>query len=202
MTLFCASIGIDPVCLLKFAFRCHVQFFSCEILPVYSLRYPFTCFSSHFWFLLVFLLIIMPFVVVLVAIISLSLPIFMKIWSPRIDATMLSSILSSSLLYSFRHTYILCISSLRCKGLYIFINFLVPWTIYLSSFPVHFKNDPVYLARRIAQVFISSMRFLLQSLVLRSFLVRLRYSFFVFFNFTCLIVSASNIPKFLYVSLF
>ena len=56
-----------------------------------------------------------------------------------------------------------------------------------------------------AQVFISFIRFLLYSLILNSFLVLLKYSFFLFFIFftsTCLLVSASNIPEYLHVSFF
>ena len=48
------------------------------------------------------------------------------------------------------------------------------------------------------QMLIPLMRFLLQSLILRHFLIFLNYSFLIFsFISTCLMVSASNIPKFL-----
>ena len=48
-------------------------------------------------------------------------------------------------------------------------------------------------------MFIPLMRFLLQGLVSRSFLVRLRCSFIIFsFIFACLMRYAFNIPKYLY----
>ena len=72
---------------------------------------------------------------------------------------------------------------------------------FLSSSLVQFKNDPVYLTRGTAQVFISLTRFLLLCFVSSSFLVLPRYSLLVFFfNSTCLMVSTSNFPKYLYVS--
>ena len=58
----------------------------------------------------------------------------------------------------------------------------------------------VYLSRRTVQVFIPLMRFLLQSLVSRSFLVQLRYSFFSPFISNCLMVTVSNIPKDMWAS--
>ena len=53
---------------------------------------------------------------------------------------------------------------------HIILNFLVLWSICLSSFQVNqFKNDPAYLTRETTYVFIPLMRFLLQKLVSRSF---------------------------------
>ena len=46
----------------------------------------------------------------------------------------------------------------------------------------HFKDGPEYFKRGTAQVFIPWMRFLLQSLVSRCFLVHQRYSFLFFFH--------------------
>ena len=68
-----------------------------------------------------------------------------------------------------------------CKDLCIVINFVVLWSICLSFSIVHFKNGPEYLTRESAQMIIPLMKFLLQSLVSRSFLVLLRYSFPIFF---------------------
>ena len=83
--------------------------------------------------------------------------------------------------------------SLGCKNLCIIVSFLVLLSICWSSSKVYFKNGSKYLIRSIAQLFIPLMRFLLQSLVLRRFLVCLRYSFFIFsFMSTCLMVSTSN----------
>ena len=45
---------------------------------------------------------------------------------------------------SFLNTYGLSMSSLGCKAFCIVINFLVLWSICLSSFLIHFKNDPEY----------------------------------------------------------
>ena len=50
MVLFC-----DLVSLLEFLFISHVHIFTCVILPVWCLKYPYSCFPSHFCFL-VFLL--------------------------------------------------------------------------------------------------------------------------------------------------
>ena len=75
------------------------------------------------------------------------------------------------------------------------------WSICSSSSLVNFKNGPDYLTWSTAQVFIPSIRFLLYSFVSRSFLVLLRYSFLIFsFIFACLMVSASKMPKYLWVS--
>ena len=50
--LFWATIRRDSVSLLRFPFRNHVQVLSGEISPVCRLKYPYNCFSSHFYFLL------------------------------------------------------------------------------------------------------------------------------------------------------
>ena len=56
-------------------------------------------------------------------------------------------------------------------------QFFVIWSICL-----HFKKDSEYLTSETAHVFIPLIRCLLQSLVSRSFLTRLRYSFLIFFH--------------------
>ena len=54
-----------------------VQIFSCEISLVCRLKYPYSCFSSHFCFLdIIALLILVLFVLFLVAVIRLSLFFF------------------------------------------------------------------------------------------------------------------------------
>ena len=79
-------------------------------------------------------------------------------------------------------------------------RFLVLWSICWSSL-IHFKNGSKYLTKWTAHVFIPFMKFLLYSLVSSRFLILVRYSFLIFsFISTCLLVSASNIAKFLYVS--
>ena len=113
------------------------------------------------------------------------------------DISTLSSMLVSPLPPSFLDTYSLSRSSLRCNALCMVISFLVLWSIYL----VHLRKGPEYLTKGTAQVFIPLIRFLLLSFVSSSFLVLLKYSFWIlFFISTCLIVSASKIPKYLYVS--
>ena len=93
---------------------------------------------------------------------------------------------------------LLSITSLTYNSLAIVIKFLVLWSIFLSFYLGHSRNDPVYLTSGTGQVFISLMIFLLQSLVLRSFLAILRYLSPIFSLITnCLTLSASNIPKYL-----
>ena len=81
--------------------------------------------------------------------------------------------LAISLPSSFLDIYSLSMSSLGCKDLCIVINIFVFLSI-LSFSLVHFKNDPKYLTRSNAQLFIPLMRFLLQTFVLISFVVRLK----------------------------
>ena len=80
-------------------------------------------------------------------------------------------------------------SFLRYKALCIVINFIVLKSICHNTSLVYFNNGPEYITRITAQVFIPLIRFLLLSLVSRSFRVCLRYAFLVFsFISTCLIV--------------
>ena len=110
---------------------------------------------------------------------------------------MLTSLLSPS----FLHTYSLSTSSHGCNALCIVIGFLVLWFICLSSSLVHLRKSPENLTRSTAQEFIPLIRFWLKSFVSSSFLVLQRYSFWILnFISTCLIVSASKIPKYLKVS--
>ena len=69
----------------------------------------------------------------------------------------------------FLDTYNLSISFLEFKALCNVIEFLASPSICLSSSLVYFKNGPEYLTKGTAQVFIPSMRFLLQILVLENF---------------------------------
>ena len=109
--------------------------------------------------------------------------------------------LASPLPPSFLETYSLSTLSLGCKALYMVFSFLVLWSICLSYSLVHFKKGPEYLTRGTASVFIPLKKFLQHSFILSSFLVILRYYFLIFsFISTCLIVSASKMPKYLHVS--
>ena len=75
-----------------------------------------------------------------------------------IDPSTLSSMLTNPL-SPFLDTYNLSTLSLGCKALCIVVSFLVLWSIYLSSSLVHLKNNPEYLPRGTAQVFIPLMSF-------------------------------------------
>ena len=111
------------------------------------------------------------------------------------------SMLVSPLLSSFLDTFNLSKSSLGYNALCTIISFLILWSICLSSSLVHFKKGPEYLTRDTAQVFIPLIRFRLDSFVSSSVLVLLRYLFWIFpFISTCLMVSASKMPKYLLVS--
>ena len=48
MVLFCTANGRYSVSFLRFLFLCHVLAFSSAILPICHLKYPCSCFSSHF----------------------------------------------------------------------------------------------------------------------------------------------------------
>ena len=109
-------------------------------------------------------------------------------------------------LFLFLDTYHLSKSSLRCRALWIvnkFVFFFL-WSIRWRSSLVNFNKNPEYIAKCPVQGFNLLMSFLPKSLVSRSFLVRLRYSFFISFFlsfiFTYSMVSASIIPKYLWIS--
>ena len=73
--MFSAAIERDSVSILKLLFHSHVQVILHLISPIFNLKYPYSCFSSHFWFLafIVFLFSFnLPFLF-LVAVNSLSL---------------------------------------------------------------------------------------------------------------------------------
>ena len=57
MALFCAAIRKDFVSLFKFPFLSHVQVFSCEMLFISRLKRIWSCFSSHFCFLVIVILL-------------------------------------------------------------------------------------------------------------------------------------------------
>ena len=88
--------------------------------------------------------------------------------------------------------------SLGCKTLCIVIYFLALWSVCSGSSLAHFNYRPNYLTKEAAEVFIPLMSFLLQSLVLRSFLVCLKYSFLFLPSSPLLwLCSLPNIPKYL-----
>ena len=106
--------------------------------------------------------------------------------------TILNAVESFSSFFSWHLQFI---SFLRCKAYCIVINFLIFWSICQSSFINHLKNCLEYLTRENTQLFISLMKYLLKCLVSRSFLVLLRCTFP--FISACLMVSVSNVPKYL-----
>ena len=202
-------VHIPFVCMVELKFPAHFpvdylgdQVFWCEMLFTRRLKRPQSCFPSHFCF---------P-VVVILSLIELSLSSLMVVISPPscfsmlsssrcMDASTVSSMLASPLPPSFQDTYSLSTSSQGYNALCMVISFLVLWSICLSSSQVHLRKGPEYLTSGTAQVSIPLMRFLLDSFVLSSFRVLLRYSFRVMsFICTCLMVSASKIPKYLQVS--
>ena len=107
LVLYWYGIGIDS----DSHFRSHIQVFPCEIC---RLKNPYSCFPSHFCFLVIVDLLIL-FVEFLVEVISLFL-FFSMSSSRRIDAPTLSSMLMRPLALSFLDTYCLSISSLSCQG--------------------------------------------------------------------------------------
>ena len=98
----------------------------------------------------------------------------------------------------FLETYSLSTSCLGYNALCMVISFLVLWSICLNLSLVNLRKGPEYLTRGIAPVFIPLIMFQLESFVLSSFLILLRYYFLILsFISACVMVSASKIPKYL-----
>ena len=89
----------------------------------------------------------------LAAVMSLSLVFLMLSSSPRIDASTLFSMLVCPLPPSLLNIYSQSPIPLGSKTLCIVINFLVLWSICLSTSPVYFQNNPEYFTRRTTHVF-------------------------------------------------
>ena len=95
--MFSVAIRKDSDLLLKFFFRSYVQVFSCEILLICHLKYPYSFFYSHFCFL-VFVLFVF-----ILPVLSL---LFLKFFSsPRIYTFTLSSMMERLLPPYFLDTY-------------------------------------------------------------------------------------------------
>ena len=142
MGLFYAAIRRDSVSLKMFPFLSHVQVLSCEILFVYRLKYLYSCFSSHFCFLVILVpLMFLLLVLFLVTVIFHSL--FFLVYSSirRIDASTLSSMLASSFPPSFLDTY--------CQSTSFLGHDFSCSLVYLSFTLVHFKNVTDYLITRL-----------------------------------------------------
>ena len=191
MALFWAAFKIDSVSFLKFPFHCHVLVFSYEISIVCRLKYPHSCFSSQFCFLVVVPLNIMLSVLFLVAI-SLSLPFFTYSSNPFIDTLTLSLMLTSPLPISFLDTNRLChfLDARSYASLLVFLSFgSFVWVLYLSILKmvpsILLGDSPgIYPFDEISAAEIGFEKFSRSSETLF-----FRFSFIS----TCLMVSASNI---------
>ena len=112
MALFCAAIRKDSVSFLRFPFHSHFQVFSREISPVCRLKRPYSYFSSHFLFLVIFIqLMHMLHVLFLLAVISLFFALFSVVFVSSINASTLSWMLASFFLLFLTHT--LCLRHFR-----------------------------------------------------------------------------------------
>ena len=131
MTLFCGANRRDPVSLWRFFFLRHVQVLLCKISTVCRLKYACSCFSSHFSFQVVVLLIIVLFLGFFLCNSSFFF-LFNVIFESSYQCIdlILNADKSSPSFFSF--FYSLSVPSLRCKALYIVISFLVFWSIHQS----------------------------------------------------------------------
>ena len=95
-------------------------------------------------------------------------------FSPYVGIAIIGCCIRLSLLFlmlSLNCIYLILNTSIWCKVLWIVFNFLVLWTICLSSSLVYFKNGTKYLTRVTAKIVVPRMRFLLYILVSVDFLV-------------------------------
>ena len=175
MTVFWAASKRDSVSLLSFPIRSHfssLPIWDFVILSILSIFLPFLFPSYRFT----------TSVYIVTAVTNCCNKYFFAyfnvVFGLCFHASMLSSILVSSLFTSFLHTYTLSLC-----------HFLK------NSSLVHLKNVTEYLMKGIDQISIRLMRCMLYSLVSSCFFVFLWFFLNLFFH--CLMVSASNIPKYL-----
>ena len=171
LALFCTAINRDSVSLLRCPLS-HAQvkwnFLGLSLeLSIQLLFFQF--FSSRFCDYCFILFVFESILLLLAAVISLSLLFFVYSLTPWIIVSVQSSTLVSYLLPFFLDASTV-ISQVPGFGNH--HQFLYP-LVHLSSFLVHFQKGQKYFPRSSAQVFIPLMRFLLQSLISRSFLVLL-----------------------------
>ena len=171
--MFCASIRKDLVSLSKFPF----QVFSRAIFLICRLKYPYSCFSSYFCFLVFCCFSLCSYVASAATgcCNNPSLIFLIQSSSRYIDASTQSTMRFPP---SVLNIYNLSMSFLAIKALGMVNSFLVLSSICLSSSHIDFNNAFGYLIINTAQVLISLTRFLLRNLVLRNFLSLLRYSNF------------------------
>ena len=82
IALFCAAMNRDSVSLLRFPLFSQVHVFLCEMSLVSHLKHPYSCFSSHFSFLVILVLLILV-SSVLFPLAVISLPSYRTILSLR-----------------------------------------------------------------------------------------------------------------------
>ena len=152
------SYVISFVCVLKYQYSCFSSYFcSLLLLLCWSISY-LRCFWSPY---LVFNC--------------------MKSSSPHVDASTLSSMLASPLPPSFLDIYSLSMSSHGYKAFRI-MSFL-SFDLFLEILPASIQKRPRVSYKRTAQMFVPLIKFSLQSLLSRNFVVCLWFSSFFFFFF-------------------
>ena len=141
---FCCNL--KRLSLSRFSFLSYDQLFICAISPVCCLKYLYSCFSSHFCFLVfvIFLSILMLALLQLAAVIY-----FFALLNIVLESLYwyIYAIFNASdcLPSPFLDTYTLYMPAHGCKALCMAVNFLVLCFFHLSSSLVHFKNSPEYL---------------------------------------------------------
>ena len=172
---------------LKISLPFDVQVFSRDISLVCGLKSSYSCFSSHWCFLVIFVLLMFVLSVLFLVALS-SFPLCFLIHH-YIDSSTLSSMLTRP--GSLLDTFSLSTSSKACTALCIDMNFL-----FSDPFVGLLKEWSQVPYEGTAQTFIPVMRFLPCILLSRCFLVLLRYSFFLSF------LSSSYIVRFQYSQVF
>ena len=159
--MFCVDINRDSRSLFRFPLYCQV--FSSAILSICCLKSPYI-----FFFPLLFPCFYFGVYIYVVNVVITGYGdecfffFFFAVFNVTPESFLLIRLCSPKcwlvhfLLFFDKNS--LFISSLGYKVLCIVINFLVLGTIYLSYSPVLFRNDPEYLTRDTAQVFINPDR--------------------------------------------
>ena len=131
MALFFAAIRRDSVSLLRFPFLNHVQVFSCENLLVCRLKCPYSCFSSNFCFLVIFILLMFVFTVLLLVVV-ISLPSCFFLCLLVVISMHLRYLNAGEFSSSFFSWHSRSTSSLGCKASWVFL-FYGPFVEFLLS---------------------------------------------------------------------
>ena len=147
-----AASSITEIC-------CFVKIY----LSIYLSIYEVHSINKEDFLIIIVLLVFMQLFLLLVTVISLSLFFFTQSSSSCIGVSTQVSMLLSSFPSSFLNTCSSYMSFFRNKALCIVINFLVFWSIHMCSSFIYFKNDPEYPRKGTTQLFISLIKFPLQS---------------------------------------